>query len=65
MAESIAKVPNDVILHAQNRSENLRSVNAHCFLKAKIYRNATARLGLFMSCQVFPAYSASVVGTGL
>lgn len=44
VAERIAKVPNDVNLYAQNRTENLRLVNAHCFLKAKIHRNATPSL---------------------
>lgn len=38
-------------------------VNANCFLEAKVHRNATASFGLFMLCQVFPEYSAPVVGT--
>lgn len=49
VAERIAKVPNDVNLYAQNRTENLRLVNAHCFLKAKIHRNATPSL-LYSCC---------------
>lgn len=44
VTESIAKVPNDIILHSKNRNENLCLVNPHTFLKAKIHSKATASL---------------------
>lgn len=54
VAERIEQVADDIILHAQNRTGNLRVVNALCLLKAKTHRSTTA--SLVYSCAAKPSH---------
>lgn len=63
VAERIERVADDIILHAHNRTENLRVVNALCLHQSQNTQEHHGKLGLFMRCQAFPSYSALVVGS--